>query len=55
MAMEQIADAGGGGLMIFSGAAQLGSAAMTVGSARLAWLKVEVLLERLLNYPHLTP
>ncbi|CEJ62549.1 hypothetical protein PMG11_11046 [Penicillium brasilianum] len=39
MAIGQSAGAGGNGLVIWNGAAQLGGVAMTVGSAGLAWIK----------------
>ncbi|KAJ5971838.1 uncharacterized protein N7479_001756 [Penicillium vulpinum] len=42
MAIGQSAGAGGSGLVIVNGAAQLGGAAMTVGSASLAWIKAKL-------------
>ncbi|KAJ5766647.1 uncharacterized protein N7511_004263 [Penicillium nucicola] len=39
MAIGQSAGAGGSGLVILNGAAQLGGAAMTLGSASLVWVK----------------
>ncbi|KAF3398259.1 hypothetical protein F1880_005618 [Penicillium rolfsii] len=42
MAIGQSAGAGGSGLVVVNGAAQLGGAAMTVGSASLAWVKAKL-------------
>ncbi|KAJ5472010.1 hypothetical protein N7539_008579 [Penicillium diatomitis] len=42
MAVGQSAGAGGSGLVVVNGAAQLGGAAMTVGSASLAWVKAKL-------------
>ena len=42
MAIGQSAGAEGNGLVIINGAAQLGGAAMTVGSAGLAWIKAQL-------------
>ena len=42
MAVGQSAGAGGSGLILVNGAAQLGGAAMTVGSASLAWAKAKL-------------
>lgn len=42
MAVGQSAGAGGSGLVLVNGAAQLGGAAMTVGSASLAWAKAKL-------------
>lgn len=42
MAIGQSAGAGGNGLVIINGAAQFGGAAMTVGSASLAWIKAKL-------------
>lgn len=42
MALGQSAGAGGSGLVIVNGAAQLGGVAMTVGSASLAWFKAKL-------------
>jgi hypothetical protein len=42
MAIGQSAGAGGNGLVIVNGAAQLGGAAITVGSAGLAWIKTQL-------------
>jgi hypothetical protein len=42
MAIGQSAGAGGSGLVIVNGAAQLGGAAMTVGSVGLAWIKAKL-------------
>lgn len=39
MAIGQSAGAGGGGIAIVNGVAQLGGVAMGLGSAGLAWLK----------------
>ncbi|OQE64533.1 hypothetical protein PENNAL_c0226G07898, partial [Penicillium nalgiovense] len=42
MSVGQSAGAGGSGLVIVNGAAQLGGAAMTVGSASVAWVKAKL-------------
>ena len=42
MAVGQSAGAGGGGLILVNGAAQLGGAVVTVGSASLAWAKAKL-------------
>ncbi|KAJ5952485.1 uncharacterized protein N7479_010898 [Penicillium vulpinum] len=42
IAVIQSAGAGGGGLAIVNGAAQLGGAVMTVGSASVAWAKAKL-------------
>ncbi|KAJ5417395.1 uncharacterized protein N7487_000945 [Penicillium crustosum] len=42
MAIGQSAGTGGSGLVVVNGAAQLGGAAMTVGSASLAWVKAKL-------------
>ncbi|KAJ5569922.1 uncharacterized protein N7459_009352 [Penicillium hispanicum] len=42
MAIGQSAGAGGNGLVIINGAAQLGGAVMAVGSASLAWIKAQL-------------
>ena len=42
MALGQSAGAGGSGLVLVNGAAQLGGVAMTVGSASLAWFKAKL-------------
>ncbi|KAJ5471914.1 hypothetical protein N7539_008483 [Penicillium diatomitis] len=42
MAIGQSAGAGGNGLVIVNGVAQLGGAAMTFGSAGLAWVKAQL-------------
>lgn len=42
MAIGQSAGAGGSGLVVVNGAAQLGGAAMTMGSASLAWVKAKL-------------
>ena len=42
MAVGQSAGAGGNGLVIVNGATQLGGAAMTLGSASLAWIKAQL-------------
>jgi hypothetical protein len=42
MAIGQSAGVGGNGLVIINGAAQFGGAAITVGSASLAWIKAKL-------------
>ncbi|KAI2787065.1 hypothetical protein POX_f07421 [Penicillium oxalicum] len=42
MAIGQSAGAGGNGLVIVNGAAQLGGAVMTLGSAGIAWIKAQL-------------
>lgn len=42
MAIGQSAGVGGNGLVIVNGAAQLGGAVMTVGSAGLVWIKAKL-------------
>ncbi|KAJ5544091.1 hypothetical protein N7494_005370 [Penicillium frequentans] len=42
IAIGQSAGAGGGGLAVFNGVVQAGGAAMTVGSAGIAWVKAKI-------------